>query len=709
MLTRSYAPAPRARFEILLILILACHTEAASNGSLMSSSSDVWAALVANVGPLLVLVGEKHVKAYFKIMCHPSHHLLFASAPIGLVTAVTTLIRLDGGQLLKRLIGRQFETRAEVLADATSISGGEVGLELRNMGLEQTTQPTDEDLAMFWVHGRTKGFPEEVLKTFSDWTETLLFIRQVVTGPPSLYSDRRCSWEIMMSFKATGTCPQWVARKHAAESRNLQELLERCESKIAAAAKEISQSVATCTASAGVYARFTGVSLDITASINHDKGKLKVMRYATIAFCLMGNVGIIVASGLIGGTVAKSVLVSLGLAGSAYGCWLTARAVDLMSKEVIIDTSKLSATASGFFSHRTPGGAKLSNCPKQIALSSVRPRRWAMRDYMRGSSATIITALMVISYFTLYLGLRACDWWVSIAMLGNSAIAAVARSILVPRELYLIAAGPRSPNPMTCRIGCTTDREDLAHQSEGPGASPDARAGSVLYQGGRVLSEPLDAGVYEVIVCVYRYEGGPSRAYEKIQPYMWTAFTLAAEMSKRGILPLEMRGILPQRVGAGGRGTACIFSDIITRRGIWRQPLEVIVHPGGQSVPERILAVFWGWYWRAPAHQAQKVASIELPPDLVNRFIDLGDDEKRFDIPTDKLKTALGSFTTPREIVWMGAKLCYASFYYWEWNMFEAQREAWFASATDEYLRYTQISSLLDAIVEAGLTCPRAP
>ncbi|KAH0603608.1 uncharacterized protein H6S33_007267 [Morchella sextelata] len=94
-----------------------------------TGTSDVWAQLVANIAPLLVLVGEKHVKAYFKTMHKTSHHLLFAASPIGLVTAVTTLIRLGESPLLKRLIGRQFEPWAQVLMDVTSVSCGEVGLE----------------------------------------------------------------------------------------------------------------------------------------------------------------------------------------------------------------------------------------------------------------------------------------------------------------------------------------------------------------------------------------------------------------------------------------------------------------------------------------------------------------------------------------------------------------------------------------------------
>ncbi|CUS14670.1 unnamed protein product [Tuber aestivum] len=708
MLPQNYALAGRARLGILLILALACNAEAAAGDSPISSSSDVWATLVANIAPLLVLVGEKHVKAYFKNMCRPSHHLLFASAPIGLVTAVTTLIRLNGTPVLKRMIGRQFETRSEVLADVTSVSGGEVGLELRNMNLEQTIQPTDEDLAMFWVHGRTEGSPEEVANTFSGWIGTLMGIGYATANSASLYYDRRCSWEMIMSFKATGTCAPWVARQRVAESRNLSELLDQCEKKIAA--EKNSGGIATCTASAAVYARFTDVSLGLTASINLDDGILEMMRYTVIAFCLMGNVGIILASWFRGRDPRDVGLVGAGLFVSCAGSWLTAWLVDEASEETVLDMSQLSAVASGFFSDRIPEGTELSFCPKKIGISTdARPGTRPNVAKLRGWMSTVAVVLMVLAYTGLYLGLRSSDWWVSLAMLGNAAIAGIARSILLPTALYLDSPGLRSPNPMTCGIGYPTVRDDLSHPDKSNNSSLDIKAGSVPGQSQRVLSEPLDVGLYETIAREYRYKGG-SRAYDNLHPYIWTALALATEMSKRGIAPLEMRDFPPRSAGvASAPEASCIFSDIITRKGVWRQPLEVILHSGGQDVPERILAAFWGWYWRASVHQAQKVASIQLPPDLANRFIDLGDDdEAKFDTPTDKLKTVLSSSTTPREILWMGAKLCYASCHNWDSSAFEEAGVTWFGGVSPQYLRQGQILSFLDAIVAAGLTCPRA-
>src|SRR5690606_36351440 len=93
-----------------------------ASGNAITQSTDVFAALVANIAPLLILVGEKHVKSYMKTISDHSHLFLFAAGPIGLVTALTTLIRISDITILKRLIGRQHEKESEVVMDVTGCS-----------------------------------------------------------------------------------------------------------------------------------------------------------------------------------------------------------------------------------------------------------------------------------------------------------------------------------------------------------------------------------------------------------------------------------------------------------------------------------------------------------------------------------------------------------------------------------------------------------
>lgn len=141
--------------------------------SAIESSTDVWAMLVANIVPLLVLLGEKHVKAYFKTMRKRSHYLIYAIGPIGLVTAVVTLIRIlpERHRWLKKLIGRQYERRAEVLSDVSSVSCGSVKTEYKGGALEQTTAPDEEDVAICFLQGKSEGNADETFKAIGRFWE----------------------------------------------------------------------------------------------------------------------------------------------------------------------------------------------------------------------------------------------------------------------------------------------------------------------------------------------------------------------------------------------------------------------------------------------------------------------------------------------------------------------------------------------------------
>jgi len=209
----------------LLLLGLAAESGAAptdNSGALaITGSSDAWASLVANVVPLLILIGEKHVKAYFKCLSQPSQLFLYAASPIGLVTAMVTMIRLGNSPLMKRLIGRQFESRAEVLADVSSISGGSVGFELRGPRriLEQTINPEPKDEANFWIQGRKSGTGSEgiefgaeveavVQKVSKSWNGVVGNL-----GPLERYRNRHINafmillWKFESRFRDLGDCP----------------------------------------------------------------------------------------------------------------------------------------------------------------------------------------------------------------------------------------------------------------------------------------------------------------------------------------------------------------------------------------------------------------------------------------------------------------------------------------------------------------------
>ena len=71
---------------------------------------------------------------------------------------------------MKKVIGRQFETRSEVLADVTSVSYNWVRLEYKGHGsnqvLEQKTSPSPEDEAWIGVYFSISGTGRYITKPF---------------------------------------------------------------------------------------------------------------------------------------------------------------------------------------------------------------------------------------------------------------------------------------------------------------------------------------------------------------------------------------------------------------------------------------------------------------------------------------------------------------------------------------------------------------
>lgn len=65
-----------------------------------------------HVGPLLALFGERVATQYLRHSTRRLESLIFACAPLGILTAVTSAIRVGGDRRLKAMIGRAEEPEA---------------------------------------------------------------------------------------------------------------------------------------------------------------------------------------------------------------------------------------------------------------------------------------------------------------------------------------------------------------------------------------------------------------------------------------------------------------------------------------------------------------------------------------------------------------------------------------------------------------------
>jgi hypothetical protein len=126
------------------------------------NSSDAWTTVIANIGPLVVLVGEKSFKSYIKNCKSWIQYGLYCCAPMGGLSAVISVLRLVGGSLVKTIIGRQHEGSAEVYLDVTSASTGLVGQQFIHGHVSPIVAPDPQREAWFIFRGSTVSQPPSI-------------------------------------------------------------------------------------------------------------------------------------------------------------------------------------------------------------------------------------------------------------------------------------------------------------------------------------------------------------------------------------------------------------------------------------------------------------------------------------------------------------------------------------------------------------------
>lgn len=123
MLVGHVAPAYLTTTALLLqVYKVSAHPLLARTPVPIAQSSDSWAQVVANVSPLMTLLGERNAKEYMRTAS--SWHQLFvlAAAPLGILSITVSAIRLSGPGFLRRLVGRDSERRSEALVELTPLS-----------------------------------------------------------------------------------------------------------------------------------------------------------------------------------------------------------------------------------------------------------------------------------------------------------------------------------------------------------------------------------------------------------------------------------------------------------------------------------------------------------------------------------------------------------------------------------------------------------
>lgn len=83
--------------------------------------------LLSDIAPLIALFGEQVTKQFLSESMGWADNILFAMAPLGIITAIISTIRVGGPSWLKAIVGRSREGRAEVELELMSSNSPDVG------------------------------------------------------------------------------------------------------------------------------------------------------------------------------------------------------------------------------------------------------------------------------------------------------------------------------------------------------------------------------------------------------------------------------------------------------------------------------------------------------------------------------------------------------------------------------------------------------
>jgi hypothetical protein len=137
-----------------------------SNIGSLNAGPDGWADVLSGVGPLILLIGERNTKQLLRDV-HGLHNVFgLAIAPLGLLSVLTSMIRLCGSHALRGYLGYEHEARANAAIEMTKANCGGIHAELVDgFTVRRTsTQPPSQVLAVAMIDGTTVTIISESLE-----------------------------------------------------------------------------------------------------------------------------------------------------------------------------------------------------------------------------------------------------------------------------------------------------------------------------------------------------------------------------------------------------------------------------------------------------------------------------------------------------------------------------------------------------------------
>lgn len=358
-------------------------------------SSDVWAGVVANVSPLMILVGERNAKEHMRTASSWHQFMPLAAAPLGILSIMVSAIRLSGSGFLRRLLGRDAERRSETMVELTPLSVAPATSVYTSRAVEIEPLYNKDRVAFVCAHVSAISNVEDAIEGF----------RELLSHRSGILDDDR-DMEIIMA--------EWNSSLTLEEVAQLADYITNN--------REKSPLLSGSIASASLSYRTTGISPTQTTSASQTHAWVFFQwRDVLAAICFASSMIGILILGLLKGASSSSTF-WMGISGYIGIAVFTFALLVLIRSEVIIEPEALPSVfknAYWTFSDSRHAEHQPTQGPNSNVLVTVRQSPSFSEKRLKNSFITsFLTVGLVGSYVVYYLSLRASPWWVGLGSLG---------------------------------------------------------------------------------------------------------------------------------------------------------------------------------------------------------------------------------------------------------------------------------------------------
>jgi len=120
-------PFPYLRISLSLlpaVCSLPLPSDTPASAPNIDAAPDAWAESISGISPLILLIGERNAKQLLRTLRGPAGVASLAFAPLGLVSVMTSMVRLCGSPKLRAYLGYEHEARAAAALEVTRVNCG---------------------------------------------------------------------------------------------------------------------------------------------------------------------------------------------------------------------------------------------------------------------------------------------------------------------------------------------------------------------------------------------------------------------------------------------------------------------------------------------------------------------------------------------------------------------------------------------------------